>query len=103
MTLTQVVAGVTALFLDFDGPVCSVFAGYPAPRIARELRDLLAARGINVPTDTDSPHALYVCAATRHPELAAWLDDELTEREVEAVLSAAPTMGTQDVIDAALR
>jgi HAD superfamily hydrolase (TIGR01549 family) len=102
MSLTEVVAGAKALLLDFDGPVCSVFAGYPAPRIAEELRGLLTERGIHVSTKTDSPHALYACAATRHRELAAWLDDELTEREMEAVLSAAPTMGAQDVVDAAL-
>lgn len=101
MTLDQVIAGATAVLLDFDGPVCSVFAGYSAPRIAGELRGLLSARGVQVPAEIDSPHTLYVWAATRHGELAAWLDDELTRLEVEAVFSAAPTVGAQDVIDAA--
>jgi hypothetical protein len=28
------------ILLDFDGPVCSVFADYPAPQITDELRAL---------------------------------------------------------------
>jgi HAD superfamily hydrolase (TIGR01509 family) len=101
MTLSQIAARATALLLDFDGPICGVFAGYSAPRIAHELRSLLVHRGIRVPAKIDSPHALYVWAATRHINLAEWLDDELTRREVEAVLSAVPTPGALDLIGAA--
>jgi HAD superfamily hydrolase (TIGR01509 family) len=101
MTLAQVISAARALLLDFDGPVCSVFARYPAPRIADELRDLLATREVVVPPAMDSPHELFVWAAARRSELAGWLDDELTRREVEAVMSAAPTPGAQDVVDAA--
>ena len=35
-TLADLV-GAGPLLLDFDGPVCSIFAGYPAPRVAAEL------------------------------------------------------------------
>lgn len=37
-----------AVLLDFDGPVCSVFAGYPASRVAENLRVALTTRGIDV-------------------------------------------------------
>lgn len=101
MRLAEVVSGATALLLDFDGPVCSVFAGYTAPRVAAELRALLAVRGVEVPAQIYSPHTLYVWAATRHSELAGWLDDELAQREVAAVLSAVPTPGARDAMDSA--
>jgi hypothetical protein len=29
------------ILLDFDGPVCSVFAGYPAPQIEREYDPII--------------------------------------------------------------
>lgn len=49
MTTEARPAALTALaasrvvLLDFDGPVCSIFAGRAAPLIAHELADLLAA------------------------------------------------------------
>ena len=43
--LAATVSPIRLLLLDFDGPICDIFAGYPAPRIAQELRDLIAAQG----------------------------------------------------------
>ena len=42
-----------AILFDFDGPICSVFAGQPAPTVARELREQLAEWGADVPTHDD--------------------------------------------------
>ena len=42
---------IRTVLLDFDGPVCSIFAGYPAPVIAKELADLSSAAGSPVPED----------------------------------------------------
>jgi hypothetical protein len=39
------------LLLDFDGPICSIFAGYPAPRVAAELVALLDVEGVAVPPE----------------------------------------------------
>ncbi|WP_211346890.1 hypothetical protein [Saccharothrix australiensis] len=39
--LRGILATTDALFLDFDGPVCSVFAGIPAHLVAAQLRDVL--------------------------------------------------------------
>jgi hypothetical protein len=47
--VAQVLAGDGPILLDFDGPVCRVFAGYPAARIAAELRSRLTGEGITVP------------------------------------------------------
>ena len=46
------VIGHGPLLLDFDGPVCGIFAGYPAPRVARELIAALRAAGVDVPDAT---------------------------------------------------
>lgn len=50
MTTTQrglqdVLRPVKHVLLDFDGPVCSVFAGLPAPEVAARLSASLAAPG----------------------------------------------------------
>jgi hypothetical protein len=37
------------LMLDFDGPVCSIFAGLPAPAIAADLADLIQCYGVPLP------------------------------------------------------
>lgn len=98
--LADAVAGAGALLLDFDGPVCHMFAGRPAPAVADDLRRA-AAPGEDVPLGIDSPHELYIWRATRRPDLAGWLDDALIDSEVEAVRTAAPTPYAHDVIRAA--
>jgi hypothetical protein len=42
------------LLLDFDGPICSIFAGTPAPAIAEQLRRKLQAAGITLPPDAEA-------------------------------------------------
>ena len=39
------------MLIDFDGPVCQVFAGIPSHVVADELRSQLRATGINIPPD----------------------------------------------------
>jgi HAD superfamily hydrolase (TIGR01549 family) len=102
MSLVDAVAGAGALLLDFDGPVCKVFAGRPAPVVADELRRQVAP-GEETPPEIDSPHELYIWRATRRPDLAGWLDDALTASEVAAVQLAAPTPHAHDVIRTAAR
>jgi hypothetical protein len=38
--LAAIITRTRYLLLDFDGPVCSIFAGLPAPTVAEELRKL---------------------------------------------------------------
>lgn len=47
--LQQILSRARHLFLDFDGPVCSVYAGTPASTVADQLRRELQAAGITVP------------------------------------------------------
>jgi phosphoglycolate phosphatase-like HAD superfamily hydrolase len=84
-----------ALLLDFDGPICSVFAGIPASIIAEQLRDVLADGGYgDLPVDVSTTHdpfdVLFYAAKlgqeeVRHVELA------FRAHEVEAIETAEPT------------
>ncbi|MCU7724564.1 HAD family phosphatase [Actinoplanes sp. KI2] len=81
--------------MDFDGPVCSVFAGYPAPRIAAELVGLLAGLGVDVPTDVQAePDPMEVLRWSGEqclPKVVTAVEDALCEAELRAVAVAAPT------------
>lgn len=95
-----------AILLDFDGPVCSVFSGYPAPAIADQMRDMLMALGRvsqDTISDTSDPLKLLHWAAENRPALVTQADDFLCAAEQKAVLSAAPTTHAHDAIVAASR
>jgi HAD superfamily hydrolase (TIGR01509 family) len=93
------------LLLDFDGPVCSIFVGVPAPRVAGELVELLRAEGVDPPDDTATePGPLAVIRWTGdhcNPELTTAVDDALSALELQAVESATPTPYGHDVIRSA--
>jgi len=93
------------LLVDFDGPVCSVFAGLPAARIARQLRGLLWRHGVALPDpvmEKDDPHEiLRYTGSLRRAELTRIVDDALTAAEVEAARVARPTPYAREVVVAA--
>ncbi|WP_233513377.1 HAD family hydrolase [Micromonospora craterilacus] len=90
------------MLLDFDGPVCSIFAGYPAPRVAAELIYLLGAERVEIPRDVyyeeDPLAVLRWCGETCPPELTATLEDTLCAAERYAASVAAPTPFGHEVI-----
>lgn len=91
-----------ALLLDFDGPVCGVFAGIPAPTVAERLRQVLTSRGV-APHDLahdDDPLSIYRVSAAYGPDAAAAVSDELVRAECAAVTVAEPTDGAQETIRA---
>jgi hypothetical protein len=49
--LTEILRRTRFVLLDFDGPVCDVFAGYPATDTADTLRALLATELPDLPAD----------------------------------------------------
>lgn len=102
--LAAVVHGARTLLLDFDGPVCSIFAGYPAPVIADELRRLIIDHGERLlPAMTDERDPLQLLRLTKqldHPVLAREVANALRDAELEAVKTATPTPGVDDVVTA---
>jgi HAD superfamily hydrolase (TIGR01662 family) len=106
--MTDIVSRLRAtkgLLLDFDGPVCSVFAGYPAPDVASKVRQALLSHGLNSQTigETRDPLILLRWVAANHPELTSKADDALRAVEFEAVQTATPTKYVDDVIATAMR
>jgi len=91
----------TCLLLDFDGPVCDVFAGLPAAEVADALRQLLARITAAPPppeaTTTNDP--LGVLRASRGPA-APVIEQALQAAELEAVTTARPTAGADALLQA---
>ncbi|MFF1376412.1 HAD family hydrolase [Streptomyces sp. NPDC058308] len=93
------------VLLDFDGPICRLFAGLSAAQIADEQIRWLAARGLHglltddVRDETD-PFAVLRAVDVRRPhsDLVAELEERLTQDELSAVPSAWPTPYADAVI-----
>jgi HAD superfamily hydrolase (TIGR01549 family) len=92
--------GCRALLLDFDGPVCSVFASYRPRAVTARLRSLMPDGGAGLPVDA-GPHDALI-HATRFPiDVVHRIEAELHDAEVDAVESATPTPGAAEVLKAA--
>ncbi len=96
---------VDAVLLDFDGPVCSIFAGYPAHDIAAELVELLHRHEVDVPSHLagarDPLEVLRWTGTTTDQRITRLVEDALCEAERRAVATAAPTPYGREVIVAA--
>jgi hypothetical protein len=71
--LRQLAERTRVVLLDFDGPVRSIFAGYPALTIAGELRQLLVDQGVTLPSTCRTSPTRHTCplpirsARPKHP------------------------------------
>jgi phosphoglycolate phosphatase-like HAD superfamily hydrolase len=104
--LDRLLSRTSAVLFDFDGPVCSVFSGLPAPVVARDLRKHLSERGwpVYLPNDlVDDPLEVLRAAAAIDKELGREVDDLLTAAETRAVEIAEPTAGGEASIRACRR
>ncbi|WP_354641311.1 HAD family hydrolase [Kitasatospora camelliae] len=102
-SLADVLRPVKHVLLDFDGPICSVFAGLPAPEVARRLCSGLIAAGEQAPPGAEAeadPLALLRLIADARPDLAAAADGALATLETEAVRLGRPTLGGESVLRA---
>ncbi|MFF1606172.1 HAD family hydrolase [Amycolatopsis sp. NPDC058278] len=102
MRAADVLARAGALFLDFDGPVCSVFAGIPASTVADQLRGVLADGGYtDLPeavATSDDPFDVFCYAATLGEDEARYVEATFTAHEIEAISSATLTEGAHELI-----
>jgi len=103
--LTALLAEVDAILLDFDGPVCGIFAGYPARDVAAELVDLLYRHGVDLPghltSETDPLEVLRWTGSLGDQGVTRVVEDALCTAERRAVATAAPTPYGREVIVAA--
>jgi HAD superfamily hydrolase (TIGR01509 family) len=89
----QLIAESKGLLLDFDGPVCDVYAGSDPARIAREV-----ASAFSLDIDTDDPLELIGHALAMGGPVDA-VDQALTETEIKAVRMATETPGIRQLIE----
>jgi hypothetical protein len=102
--LREIISRSRHILLDFDGPICSIFAGTPAPVIASQLRQKLRAAGITLPPGTqaeDDPLEVFRTAARLGDSVAELAQAELARLETLAVTTAKPTPGASGLITAA--
>ncbi|MFD3747160.1 HAD family hydrolase [Nocardia sp. NPDC058633] len=96
--LRRLIADRPCLLLDFDGPVCGVFAGISSRHVAEQLGDAMGATLPDHLGATSDPFELLHYAAQISEEVAVATERELTRLEVEAVAVATPTPFAHDVI-----
>ncbi|MGY0236019.1 HAD family hydrolase [Longispora urticae] len=102
--LAALLAGHGPLLLDFDGPVCSIFAGYSAPNVAEALRQVLRSERLDLAEIEDESDPLEVLRWTDRqglPKLTRAVEDALCAAELVAARSAEPTPYGREVIVAA--
>jgi HAD superfamily hydrolase (TIGR01509 family) len=103
--LDRLLAETDTVLLDFDGPICGIFAGHPAPGIAADLVEVLRRHGVEVPpnvaTEQDPLEVLRWTDKAASPALTRAIEDALCQAERRAVESAAPTPYGREVIVAA--
>ncbi|MFU0243363.1 HAD family hydrolase [Streptomyces scabiei] len=97
-SLRDLVAGARVVLWDFDGPICRLFAGYSADRVAGELVDWLEGLGLKELLTQEEqvhpdPHVLLGAVNRRRhrSDLVADFEERLTREELRAVATAWPT------------
>ena len=103
--LLDLLRPMQGVLLDFDGPVCNLFAGYPAAAIASELRDYLIDAGVDLDESvkgTADPLALISWTASHEPELLEPLERCEVLAERSAAETATPTEHVREVIRLAI-
>ncbi|MGW6449492.1 HAD family hydrolase [Lentzea sp. NPDC055074] len=104
--LARMLRAAKAVFFDFDGPVCGVFAGYPAPNVAAEMLKVLSVEVGELPAsivhETD-PMEVLRWTYQNHPSLVSLVDDVLFAAESVAVETAVPARCAHAAIEAVQR
>ena len=100
--LDELLSGARVLLLDFDGPVCHLFAGHPAHEVAEAVRAYATDHG----EDLSEPHSgdplvLLRVAYQHSTEFGRDIEAFVIGHETRAAQTAAPTEGAHDTITAA--
>ncbi|MDF6043297.1 HAD hydrolase-like protein [Streptomyces sp. JH14] len=103
--LSALFASAKCVLFDFDGPVCDLFSGHTAKRVAQALAGELGLRGgdpahVSEAVGERDPLAVLrtVAGLYANPELVGHLERRLTAEEVEATRSAEATPGADLLI-----
>ncbi|MFF8448166.1 HAD family hydrolase [Streptomyces leeuwenhoekii] len=103
--LRNLVTGARVVFWGFDGPLCRLFSGDAAERVAAGLLRWLEGRGLHgLPGEpgweAPDPWAVLRAVHRRQPggALTDELEERLTQEELRAVPSAMPTAWADPLI-----
>lgn len=103
--MTKRFEGVRHVMLDFDGPLCHVFAGRPARAVAERLRTYVASVQTvpqELTTETD-PLGFVRSNGFASPVIAAEVAARLNVEEIAAASVAEPTPGALETLEACVR
>ncbi|TDE26425.1 HAD family hydrolase [Nonomuraea mesophila] len=103
-TVRAVLSKTQCLLLDFDGPICDIFAGLSAATVAANLRATLEAAGASLSPQvrsTDDPLEVFRFSASLSDDLTHLTLRTLTELEVKAAATARSTPGVADLMECA--
>jgi HAD superfamily hydrolase (TIGR01509 family) len=106
LELGSIIGRTYDLLLDFDGPICSIFAGLPAPAVASRLRGLLGSDEKPLPdavASEDDPIEVLRFASAVDQSTAVRVEAALRDAELAAAESALPTPHAREVIVACRR
>ncbi len=101
--LDDILCKTRHLLIDFDGPICSLFAGTPTAPIADRLRAVIMRKEVLIPRDIENTadwFEILAYAVSVGPGVGLAVEAALTELETEAVASASPTPYIEDVMAA---
>ena len=99
--LASIIRRTRHLLLDFDGPICSIFAGLPAPSVAARLRELLVSNGKPLPETVageDDPIEVLRFTSGLDLDTAGRVEAALRDAERAATETATPTPGAREVV-----
>jgi HAD superfamily hydrolase (TIGR01509 family) len=99
--LGTIIGRTRFLLLDFDGPICAIFAGLPAPLVAARLRELLGSNGTSLPESVaseDDPIEVLRFTSRLDMDTAARVEAALRDVERTATATATPTPAAREVI-----
>ncbi|WP_437058644.1 HAD family hydrolase [Streptomyces sp. enrichment culture] len=103
--LRELVTRADVVLWDFDGPICRLFAGHPAPDVAGGLVGWLDGRGLRgllteAEQGTADPQVVLRAAhrAGLGRSVVAELEERLTQEELRATATAMPTAWADPLI-----
>jgi phosphoglycolate phosphatase-like HAD superfamily hydrolase len=103
-SLEELLGQAKCILLDFDGPVCSIFAGWPAPNVAEAMRQQLVADGFAIEgpaVDSDDPLAVLREVAQASTTAGNRAEEVLRAAELRCVDTATATPGAVEFLAAA--
>lgn len=93
--LTKLLRETGPILLDFDGPVCDIFANGVNSALADDLRAILRGHSVAMPAtiahDFDPLNVLRFAASRADDELTEELENTLVLGEVRSALTVGPT------------